>query len=197
MASGSIRRTTSSCAADGTIWFTDPPYGLPQGETKELDGHFVFRHDPKSGKTTSSPAISRCPNGLALSPDGKKLYVADSGRAHQIWVYDVKADGSLAGGKVFCVIDKGGARRNPCRCGRTPLVERRRRRPCLRSVWQIVRKSALPRGSGQSLLRRKGRQNAVHDRPHVAVLRARARPRRAQRAEGALSKERRSGQVVC
>jgi gluconolactonase len=34
--------------------------------------------------------------------------VADSGKAHQIWVYDVKPDGSLAGGKVFCVIDRGG-----------------------------------------------------------------------------------------
>jgi gluconolactonase len=95
-------------AADGTIWFTDPPYGLPQGETKELDGHFVFRHDPKSGKTTIVARDQQMPNGLALSPDGKKLYVADSGRAHQIWVYDVKADGSLADGKVFCVIDKGG-----------------------------------------------------------------------------------------
>jgi gluconolactonase len=83
-------------------------YGRPQGESKELDGHFVFRHDPKSGKTAIAARDPQMPNGLAFSPDGKTLYVADSGRARQIWVYNVTDDGSLAGGKVFCRIDKGG-----------------------------------------------------------------------------------------
>jgi gluconolactonase len=94
--------------SDGSVWFTDPPYGLPRGEQKEQEGHFVFRHDPESGRTTIVARDQQMPNGLAFSPDGKKLYVADSGRTHQIWVYDVSADGTLGSGRVFCVIDTGG-----------------------------------------------------------------------------------------
>ncbi|MGI8603494.1 MAG: SMP-30/gluconolactonase/LRE family protein [Verrucomicrobiales bacterium] len=94
--------------SDGTMWFTDPPYGLPKGEAKELDGHYVFRHDPKSGRTSLVARDQEMPNGLAFSPDEAKLFVADSGKPHQIWSYEVKPDGDLANGRVFCVIDKGG-----------------------------------------------------------------------------------------
>jgi gluconolactonase len=101
--------------SDGTVWFTDPEYGLQTDPVtkKRLDkqqaGNFVFRHDPKTGKTTLviKEGFDQ-PNGLAFSPDEKKLYVADSGKPHQIRVYDVAADGTLIGGAVFCVIDKGG-----------------------------------------------------------------------------------------
>ena len=48
------------------------------------------------------------PNGLCFSPDEKKLYIADSGRPRHIRVFDVRPDGTLANGKVFCEIDKGG-----------------------------------------------------------------------------------------
>ncbi|MFN0129902.1 MAG: SMP-30/gluconolactonase/LRE family protein [Verrucomicrobiales bacterium] len=94
--------------SDGTFWFTDPPYGLPRDQPKELDGHFVFRHDPKNGQTTKVSAQHDMPNGLAFSPDEKRLYVADSGRPRHILVYDVREDGTLSEGKVFCTIDKGG-----------------------------------------------------------------------------------------
>ncbi len=94
--------------SDGTIWFTDPPYGLPQGETKELDGNYVFRFDPKSKATTIVVKDSDMPNGLCFSPDEKKLYVADSGKPRHIRVFDVQQDGTLTGGEVFCQIDKGG-----------------------------------------------------------------------------------------
>ena len=95
--------------SDGTIWFTDPPYGLPKGEKKEQDGNYVFRYDPNANRTTVVATNCDMPNGLAFSPDEKRLYVADSsGSRRHIRRYDVKPDGVLEGGEVFCKIDKGG-----------------------------------------------------------------------------------------
>lgn len=66
--------------SDGTIWFTDPPWGLRGGtEGKELDGHWVFRFDPKSGEVTPVVRDRAMPNGIAFSPDEKHLYVSDTG----------------------------------------------------------------------------------------------------------------------
>ena len=92
--------------SDGTIWFTDPDYGLGKNK-KEQEGNFVFRFDPKRGKTTALVKDFDKPNGLCFSPDEMKLYIADSGSPHHIRVFDVQKDGTLANGKVFCVIDKG------------------------------------------------------------------------------------------
>lgn len=96
--------------SDGTVWFTDPPYGLPKGQKKEQEGNYVFRFDPKTKQTTIVARDFNMPNGLVFSPDETKLYVADSGMAppKHIRVFDVKSDGSLSVGKVFCTIDKGG-----------------------------------------------------------------------------------------
>lgn len=94
--------------SDGTFWFTDPPYGLPKGEPKEQAGNYVYRFDPRNGRTSLVSTNHDMPNGLAFSPDEKKLYVADSGKPRHIRVYDVQADGTLGGGGVFCKIDKGG-----------------------------------------------------------------------------------------
>ena len=93
--------------SDGTFWFTDPDYGLGKNK-KEQEGNFVFRFDPKIGKTTAVARDFDKPNGLCFSPDEKKLYVADSGKPHHLRVFDVQKDGTLANGKVFCVIDSGG-----------------------------------------------------------------------------------------
>ena len=94
--------------SDGTVWFTDPPYGLAKGATKEQEGNYVFRFDPQGKTTTIVAKDADMPNGLCFSPDEKKLYLADSGKPHHIRVYEVKADGTLANSQVFCVIDKGG-----------------------------------------------------------------------------------------
>lgn len=100
--------------SDGTIWFTDPEYGLQtnpatkQRVGKEQAANHVFRHDPKTGKTTAVVKDFVQPNGLAFSPDEKKLYVADSGSPRHIRVFEVAADGSLSAGRVFCTIDRGG-----------------------------------------------------------------------------------------
>lgn len=91
---------------DGSIWFTDPDYGL-KGRPKEQAGNFVYRHDPKTGLTTLVAREFDKPNGLSFSPDEKLLYVADSGKPKHIRVFVVKGDGTLDAGRVFCVIDKG------------------------------------------------------------------------------------------
>jgi len=64
---------------DGTLWFTDPPWGLPQQtEGKELGGHWVFRRSP-DGSLRAVLRDLAIPNGIALSPDEARLYVADTG----------------------------------------------------------------------------------------------------------------------
>lgn len=99
--------------SDGTVWFTDPEYGLKtnpttkQKEGKEQPGNFVYRHDPRTGHTTAVIRDFVQPNGLAFSPDEKKLYVADSGAPRHIRVFEVAANGTVSGGRVFCTIDKG------------------------------------------------------------------------------------------
>lgn len=67
-------------AANGTLWFTDPPWGLENERVgRELPGNFVHRVDP--GVPTAVPVLRglAMPNGIALSPDGRTLYVSDTG----------------------------------------------------------------------------------------------------------------------
>lgn len=96
------------CRKDGTIWFTDPTYGIKKDQ-QEQPGQFVYRLDPKTGALTSLIEDFDQPNGLCFSPDEKKLYVADSAKPRHIRVFDIAEDGkSVANGKVFCKIDQGG-----------------------------------------------------------------------------------------
>ncbi|WP_307807423.1 SMP-30/gluconolactonase/LRE family protein [Naasia sp. SYSU D00948] len=88
-------------APDGSLWFTDPPYGLhPSGRegrpgVQEYGGCFVFRWDPATRE--ARPVITDLvhPNGIAFSPDGLRLYVSDTGfygdrpDARHIQVYPV------------------------------------------------------------------------------------------------------------
>lgn len=93
--------------SDGTLWFTDPPYGLPKGQQQEQTGQHVFRFDPTTKTITIAVADFDRPNGLCFSPDEKLLYIADSGKPKHIRVFSVKDDGTLADGKVFATLDKG------------------------------------------------------------------------------------------
>ncbi|MDA1095592.1 MAG: SMP-30/gluconolactonase/LRE family protein, partial [Acidobacteria bacterium] len=84
--------------SDGSLYFTDPPYGLPSQEAKELDVNGVYRLGPDGVVTRLAEQPG--PNGLAFSPDESRLYVADSTRS--VWmVYEVSADGTLDAGTVF------------------------------------------------------------------------------------------------
>lgn len=101
-------------APDGSILFTDPPYGLreplgPKDRKRELEYCGVYRLSP-AGKLTLLTKELSAPNGLALSPDAKTLYVADTSNG-QIRAFPVKADGTLGEGKVFATNDAGSAAR--------------------------------------------------------------------------------------
>jgi sugar lactone lactonase YvrE len=86
--------------SDGTIYFTDPPYGLPRlSEGKELEFNGLFRLDPSGALTLLADDFER-PNGLAFSPDERTLYVDDSARFH-IRAFDVAGDGSLSNDRVW------------------------------------------------------------------------------------------------
>jgi gluconolactonase len=90
--------------SNGDLYFTDPIYGLPKGASdpaRELDFCGVYRLS-KDGKLTLLTTEITRPNGIALSPDEKKLYVASSDPEKAIWmVYDVQPDGTIANGKIF------------------------------------------------------------------------------------------------
>jgi gluconolactonase len=93
--------------SDGTIWFTDPDYGLA-GRPKEQTGNYVFRFDEKTKSLTAVIKDFDKPNGLCFAPGEKKLYVADSGKPHHVRVFPVNADGTVGAGSVFATIDMGG-----------------------------------------------------------------------------------------
>jgi gluconolactonase len=89
--------------SDGTLFFTDPPYGLPGGDddpSKELPFNGVFKF--REGKLEVIVKDLSRPNGVAFSPDEKILYVSNSDEARRIWMrYDVAANGTVSNGRVF------------------------------------------------------------------------------------------------
>lgn len=104
--------------SDGTIWFTDPAYGIESDyeghrSLQEQDGCHVYRIDPQNGAVARVTTDFDRPNGLAFSPDESILYIADSGRSHgperphHIRRFRVNSGNSLSGGEVFAEIDPG------------------------------------------------------------------------------------------
>jgi gluconolactonase len=95
-------------ASDGAVWFTDPGYGIfgnYEGHKAELElPPNVYRLDPGTGRATVVADGFDKPNGLAFSPDEKRLYIVDSGITHggrsNMRVFDVSGD-KLANDKVF------------------------------------------------------------------------------------------------
>ena len=90
--------------AKGNLFFTDPPYGLLKGNddpAKELPFNGVYRFS-NDGKLTLLTKDMTFPNGIALSPDEKTLYVANSDPKKAIWMaYPLSEDGTLGEGRVF------------------------------------------------------------------------------------------------
>ena len=98
--------------SDGSIWFTDPPYGILsdyEGYKGDMEygACYVFRYDPKENNLEVVSKDFLKPNGLAFSVNEDKIYIADSGGSHdvnapnQIMVYDVIENRILKNGKVF------------------------------------------------------------------------------------------------
>ncbi|MBV8996947.1 MAG: SMP-30/gluconolactonase/LRE family protein [Pseudonocardiales bacterium] len=92
--------------SDGSIYFTDPPYGVPLGQARELDFQGVFRVDPAGVLHLESTEFDR-PNGVALSPDEKTLYVDDTADG-LVRKFPVRPDGSLGPASIFVASTGGG-----------------------------------------------------------------------------------------
>lgn len=89
----------------GNAYFTDPPYGLPKGpgdrENRELPFNGVYRVTPE-GKMTLITDKMTFPNGIALSPDEKTLYVSQSDGRATLWMaFPLNEDGAAGEGRVL------------------------------------------------------------------------------------------------
>jgi gluconolactonase len=101
--------------SDGTLWFTDPPWGLTGPH--EIPGHWVYKLDPKTGKVDVVHKSLAMPNGIVFSPDETRIYIADTGghkrhpdpKFHKlpasIQCHEIGEDGKL--GKKLFHIDAG------------------------------------------------------------------------------------------
>ncbi|MGH3655240.1 MAG: SMP-30/gluconolactonase/LRE family protein [Micromonosporaceae bacterium] len=90
--------------ADGSVWFTDPSYGIDSDyegvrADSEIGACHVYRIDPGGEVRIVADDFVR-PNGLAFTPDGRRLHVVDT-RARHIRRFDVGDGGVLSGGDVF------------------------------------------------------------------------------------------------
>lgn len=105
--------------SDGSIWFTDPSYGILmdyEGERaeSEIDACHVYRWDPTNKEITAVATDYVKPNGLAFTPDESELFVADTGATHMpggpahIRRHMLNPDGRTLGpGQVFAECTKG------------------------------------------------------------------------------------------
>jgi gluconolactonase len=104
--------------SDGTIWFTDPPYGITEpnqgyGGEQEQPGCYVYRFDPVTGEIYPVVTDMVRPNGLTFNPDERLLYVSDTaafnipGGPHHIRVYEVVDSRWAKNGREFAVIEPG------------------------------------------------------------------------------------------
>ncbi|NDW06272.1 SMP-30/gluconolactonase/LRE family protein [Jiella pacifica] len=104
--------------SDGTIWFTDPTYGIDSDyeghrSDSEQAGSLVFRLDPRDGSLVVVADDFVQPNGIAFSPDERHVYIVDTGATHvedgprHIRRFAVSDEGRLSGGEVFAVSTSG------------------------------------------------------------------------------------------
>jgi gluconolactonase len=104
--------------SDGTIWFTDPAYGIVKPDEghpgeREYRDHYVFRFDEITGDLAPVVIDMEDPNGLAFSPDERILYVSDTSAAlradgkHWIRAYDVTRGRRCKNGRVFAEVSPG------------------------------------------------------------------------------------------
>lgn len=92
--------------SDGIIFFTDPPYGLPKGlqsPEAELTFSGVYRIGTDGSITLLIDDFIK-PNGIALSPDEKILYIADTEGKH-LRAFDVDTTGDISNSRIFCELD--------------------------------------------------------------------------------------------
>lgn len=105
--------------SDGTIWFSDPPYGIQSdyegGKQKQELPPRVYRLDPRTGVLTVVSDEFDGPNGLCFSPDERRLYIVNTGilfadnPVRHIRVFDIDENGGLKNGRVFHAVSPGNA----------------------------------------------------------------------------------------
>jgi gluconolactonase len=104
--------------SDGTIWFTDPPYGILNHyegapAESEIGAAYVYRFDPSTGALDAVAEDFVRPNGICFSPDERTLYVSDSSISHDaeghrhIRALEVVDGQRLARARVFAVVAPG------------------------------------------------------------------------------------------
>lgn len=94
------------CRSDGLIFFTDPPYGLPSPEAREIPFQGVYTLDRSDAPRLLVSEGFDKPNGLAFSPDERTLYVCDTGKYH-IRAFQINAEGSVKPGsdRILATMD--------------------------------------------------------------------------------------------
>ena len=103
------------CASDGALWFTDPLFGIAghwEGAPAASETPWaVYRIDPTSGAVERKIDDLAAPNGLAFSPDERRLYVVESRATphRKIWQYDVSAGTALANKRLYVEAQGPGA----------------------------------------------------------------------------------------
>ena len=110
---GKRYNSPNDCCVDGKgrVWFTDPRYGADRTDL-EMDVEGVYRVDAagKVKRVLTQKEIDR-PNGVAVAPDGRTLYVIDShprvGGNRKVWAFDLAEDGSLSGQRLVYDFGKG------------------------------------------------------------------------------------------
>jgi len=105
--------------SDGTIWFSDPPYGIQTdyegGKAEAEQPARVYRLDPRSGDLQVVTDEFDGPNGLCFSPDERRLYVVETGiqfdadAAHHISVFEIDSAGKVGKGRLFHKVSSGNA----------------------------------------------------------------------------------------
>jgi sugar lactone lactonase YvrE len=98
------------CTRNGDLIFTDPTYGLRQPDGSIVGQEYpfpgVFRFSPSTGNLRTIAEDFEAPNGLVLTDDETRMYIADT-RLHNVRVFDLAADGSLSNGREFADISYG------------------------------------------------------------------------------------------
>jgi sugar lactone lactonase YvrE len=95
--------------SDGSVYFTDPPYGLSADgilDTRKLPFQGVYRISPDTNRRALTLLVDdfEKPNGLVFSPDESLLYIDDTDQAH-VRVFDVNPDGTISNGRVFTELE--------------------------------------------------------------------------------------------